>query len=89
MVITMNKEDKKEEIGDMRKVVSEEKGTFFSPMAIRLACFSIVILVILVLTYGFTLSCGKDALASEILDVIKVLVGAIFGGTIAQAALKR
>ncbi len=87
----MNKGDTEEEksLGYMKKRISKEKGTFFSPIAIRLACFSIVILVILVLTYGYTLSCGKDALAAEILDIIKVLIGMIFCGTIAQAALNR
>jgi len=90
-VITMNNEntEKEKQPGYMGKTPSKEKGTFFSPVAIRLAAFGIIILLILVITYGYTLHCGKDILASEILDIIKVLVGAIFGGTIAQAALSR
>jgi len=88
MVIVLTNKEQVKEI-DMSKAKSREKETFFAPIAIRLASFSIIILVILVLTYYFTLHCGKDVLASEILDIIKVLVGAIFGGTIAQAALNR
>lgn len=85
----MNKENDDEEKGYLRKSKSKEKESFFSTIVMKLSAICIIILIILVITYGYTLSCGKDALASDILDIVKVLVGAIFGGIIAQAALNR
>ena len=71
---------------DMSKVQSMERKSFFDSPALKLIGLCIVILIILGVLYVITLCFNKDALATGILDIIKVLVGAIIGGIVGNTA---
>ena len=73
-----------QQIVDMRKTTSLERQNFFENPALKIIGLCIVILLILGFLYCFTILCNKDSLAVMILDLIKVLIGAIIGGLVAS-----